>query len=358
MKTKLLTAAVTLCALALALALGEAVLRMAGRKPWFYYKKDTNEPTMHEPDSVLGWRNKPGEYLVPAYSKKGDDVHLTFLEDGRRATGTPAAGTPAAGTPAAGTPAAGTPAAGDGSRELVVVGGSFTQGWAISDHETYAWKLQEKYPSLEVLNYGTGGYGTYQSLLVLERELPRLGSPALVLYGFIRHHEERNIGAVDWLRELSRYSRRGHVFVPYVMWDEKRGLVRYPPERYPAWPFRESLASVAVSEYAYMKVKARGRAHEQFVTQQVILEMKKLAERFGAEFVTVLLKAEKRTKKSYERFFRRRSIRNVDCAFLLVQKMRVQGEGHPNGEMNSRWADCIAEEIGAEKLGDVAALLP
>ena len=38
-----------------------------------------------------------------------------------------------------------------------------TQGWAIDDNETYPWKLQKRYPSLNVLNYGTGGYGSYQS---------------------------------------------------------------------------------------------------------------------------------------------------------------------------------------------------
>ena len=333
MKTRLLTAAVALSSVVLAVALGEVVVRLAGREPWTFHKKDAEEPTMHEPDAVLGWRNKPGKYVVPAYSKKGTDVHLTFLEHGRRLTRARDAGS---------------------GREMVLVGGSFTQGWAISDRETFAWKLQRRYRSLNVLNYGTGGYGSYQSLLVLERELPRLASPALVLYGYIQHHELRNIGDDDWLKDLARYSQRGHASVPFVTWDQDRGLVRHAPEHFPTLPLREALATVNLISDGYVKLKARGRnAHQRFVTKQVILEMKKTSESFGAEFVTVLLKADGRAKANYARFFRKHGVRFADCVYPLKPNMRVKGEGHPNGKMHSRWARCIAAEIGAE-----AALLP
>ena len=191
-----------LLSLALTIALSEVLLRAAGFQPWVYTHKDVNEPTMHEPDPVLGWQNKAGSYLVPPYHPSGQAIQITLLENGQRRTGVNSTA--------------------DAREELVLVGDSLTQGWAISDHETYAWKLQKRFPFLKVLNYGTGGYGSYQSLLMLERQLPGLTRPKFVLYGFIDHHEIRNCAAGEWLQALSSHSRRAHVDVPFVTYDAKK----------------------------------------------------------------------------------------------------------------------------------------
>ena len=58
----------------------------------------------------------------------------------------------------------------------MVLGCSFVQGWALSDEETFAWKLQERFVRARVLNFGTAGYGTTQSLLALERYLEEPGA--------------------------------------------------------------------------------------------------------------------------------------------------------------------------------------
>ena len=130
------------------LVLSEVVLRLNGFKPWVY-AGSSDEPVMYGRDSVLGWRNRPGDYVMPPFAPGGSSIDVTYLADGRRATG------PDDGR------------SGDDG-DLIIVGGSYTQGWAISDRETYAWKLQLRYPKLRVRNHGTGGFGTYQSLLVLE----------------------------------------------------------------------------------------------------------------------------------------------------------------------------------------------
>jgi hypothetical protein len=38
----------------------------------------------------------------------------------------------------------------------------------------------------------------------------------------------------------------------------------------------------------------------------------------------------------------------VDCAFPLPAAMQVPGDGHPNGRMNARWADCIGARLAAD----------
>jgi lysophospholipase L1-like esterase len=102
---------------------------------------------MHEFDRLLGWRPKPGRYVYPVGVEAKTPIRFTILADGSRVTA--------------------------GEREnrvrpVLVLGDSFTQGWAVSDEETYAWKLQERFPTARFVNYGTAGYSTYQSLLRLK----------------------------------------------------------------------------------------------------------------------------------------------------------------------------------------------
>ena len=94
---------------------------------------------------------------------------MSFLPDGSRATGS---------------------SQDVDAESLILVGGSLTQGFAVSDHETFAWKLQQKHPGVTVTKYGTGAYGTYQSLLTLEQVFARQETPALVLYGFYEGHTQ------------------------------------------------------------------------------------------------------------------------------------------------------------------------
>jgi hypothetical protein len=304
----------------------ELLLRVTGHAPWKYKVLDRHEPTVHEPDSILGWRNKEGVYTVPPYVRGGEAIHVTFLEHGRRATG---------------------PRNHDAKKEVVILGDSFTQGWAISDAETYSWKLQQRYPSLKFYNYGTGGYGTYQSLLVLERELPRLESPALVIYGFFSHNEVRNVADDGWLRILSSYSKRAHVFLPYGSVDHDGRVVRHAPERYVALPFHENSATVAYIENLYMRMTAHGRGeYKRAVTEAILVEINRLCAKYNAKFIVTILNAEDDTRAHYKAFLERSRIPLIDCNYPLTEQMRVPGEGHPNGHMNSLWAECIQEKLG------------
>ena len=51
----------------------------------------------------------------------------------------------------------------------MVIGGSFSLGWGVNDEDTFSSKLQKKYTNFKVYNFGQGGYGSVQSLLLLER---------------------------------------------------------------------------------------------------------------------------------------------------------------------------------------------
>lgn len=310
------------------LLLGEGALRLLGRKPWTYSDRDLREPTLHDPDLALGWKNKPGVYDLPPYRPGDRDSRVTFLNDGSRATGI---------------------ANLVGQDKVTVVGCSVTEGWGLSDEQTYPWKLQDKFPTVKIINYGTAAYGTLQSLLRLERMFSEFQHPKMVLYGFITQHESRNVAMYNWMRGLAQYSKRGHVAVPFVTIDEKGELQRHPPEKYPIWPLSERLATVSAVRDLYMRLMTRRRAFQaRTATQKLILEMNELCHSNDTRFAVAILLAEDAEKSEYARFLGDHDVPFIDCAFPLTPEMQVPGEGHPNGAMNTLWANCIAEKIGAQ----------
>jgi len=314
-----------------ALAGAELLLRAQGSQPWVYTTKDLSEPTIHVPDPVLGWRARPGHHVVPPPSPNAAPAVFTFREDGSRLIGREI---------------------GEGSK-VVFIGCSLTQGWAISDHETFAYLLQVRFPSFRVFNHGTAGYGTFQSLLILEEILATQDPPSTVFYGLCEDHERRNVATPAWLRGLASYSRRGTVRVPYCTLTAEHRLERHPPEAHPEWPMRRSLALVNLAERRYATFRGRHRASQgRAVTELLLLELSRLAAAHGIRFAAVLLNTDRDdTKTHYVQYSRAHGIDMIDCAFPLTDDMRVPGDWHANAKMNGRWADCISPSLENLSIG-------
>ena len=124
-------------AMSVTVLLAELILRLVGYEPWRYSTVDQNEPLMGRPEPQLGWENNPSIFTVSPYHPDGRPIHYTFLANSARRT--------SAGSQ------------NDAHPKWLILGGSYTQGWAISDEDTWAWKLQARYPNKTVINYGTGG---------------------------------------------------------------------------------------------------------------------------------------------------------------------------------------------------------
>lgn len=317
---------------AISLLSAEVVLRHVGYQPWKVNTIYTNSPSIHEEHPVMGWRLKEGSFLSPPYHPSGPDILYTFLENGMRKSHKSQTNIS------------------DDRPKLILVGGSYTLGWAISDDETYSWKLQERFPFVEVLNYSAGGYGTYQSLLSLEEVLPSMQNPEIVIYGFIENHEERNVASASWMEGLSITSKED-IYMPFVTINNDGQLFRHQPEQYPSWPLRGKSTLVSLSQKAFMKIKAMGREKEKKqVTEQLLIEMRKMCEQYEIEFFVAILDSTERTKKHYIKFLENNDIMATDCAYPLTKEMRVKGEGHPNGMQNSKWAACIANALSKQNL--------
>lgn len=74
--------------------------------------------------------------------------------------------------------------------DILVVGDSFSWGYALSNPETYSRHLARELGT-GVSNFAMAAYGTTQSLQMLRRNGDL--APKLIVYGIIAHHIERNV---------------------------------------------------------------------------------------------------------------------------------------------------------------------
>jgi hypothetical protein len=318
--------------LALSLSVAEYLLRRSGLGPWPHGRKvPRNEPVFHVPDEVLGWRSMPGHYLFDPYAPGGSKIRMTIEADGSRATS-------------------------DGQttrgREVLLVGCSFTFGQALSDEETLGWQLQQLLPGATVKNFAVSGYGTLQALLLLEERL-RDGRPQpIVVYGFADAHEIRNVAQPLWIRLLAVASRKGMVALPFATLDADGQLVRHPPLHHPMWPLRRTLAVVSVLQDRITDLIAAGRVRQApVITERLLVEMNDRVARTGGKLLVAMLYGWTPVMESYEKFLAKQGIGFVDCLpaeLPLPLSLLVPGEGHPNGVVNGRWAQCIARELRRE----------
>ncbi|BBM87405.1 SGNH/GDSL hydrolase family protein [Candidatus Uabimicrobium amorphum] len=298
----------------------ELVLRILGYLP-FQAIDNLDTPVMFEYDHYLGWRNKKGNYTFQLH---GDNINTTILHNRTRVTGEKQ---------------------GDLQKKIICIGGSYTQGWAISDNETYPWKIQKKFRNFDVLNYGTSGYGTYQSLLLLKNIIPKTKSPKIVIYGFIDHHEQRNIARQDWLLLLSNLSKRNHIYTPYVSLAKNKKLAFHPPEKYPKWPFSHYSSFISMVNRKYVYIKTMSRRHQRKITKELLSLMNKYCDRSNIILLIAILKANDDMKKQYISFFKKNDIYYVDCVFPFTADMVVKGDGHPNGKLNTLWAQKLSRAL-------------
>ena len=300
----------------------EIGLRVLGFKPWKYIKRDLDEPITNQYDSKIGWKPKEGVYTFPPFSQNGKHTKFTVLKDGSRFSGK---------------------IKNNFEGEAALIGGSFTQGWAVDDKETFSWFLQKKLKKIKIKNYGVGGYGTYQSFLLLEDLLKKENKIKIVIYFYINAHNSRNVGDASWLSHLSKYSRRGHLFLPYATLNSNGDLVRKKPLKYLKLPFREYSSLITRLEKKIMRIKLYSKNKDKTkITQKIILEMKKISEKNGSKFIFVNLDSFKDNLISYIEFSKKNNITFIDCGYEnATDEHRVKNDGHPNYKLHKIYADCI-----------------
>ena len=304
----------------------EISLRALGFEPWSNVKHDLNEPITNQYDSKIGWRPKEGNYIFNPFSKDGKFTNFTILEDGSRITGKTKK---------------------KSLDEVLFIGGSFTQGWAVDDQETFTWVLQKKLKDLNIKNHGVGGYGTYQSFLLLEEILKNNNNIKIIVYSYINAHLSRNIGDASWLSNLNKFSKRGHLSLPYADLDAYGNLIKNNPTEYIKLPFREHSALVTRLEKKIMRIKFYSKHNnKKNILNKITIEMKNLSEKNGSKFFFVNLDPDKENFSSYNTFFKKNKINFADCGYSpITDDYRVKNDGHPNNKLHKIYAECIYDSV-------------
>lgn len=131
-------------------------------------------------DSVLGWSHRPGS--------SGRHRHPTDFDVGYNIDSNGNRRVPKAGA----------------GPEIIFLGGSFTFGYGVEDAEAYPAVLQRGFPEWKAVNSGAMAWGTVHAWLKLTQRLKQPGRPAMIVYGFIDHHRQRNWLRRRWLESLRR----------------------------------------------------------------------------------------------------------------------------------------------------------
>ena len=177
----------------------EIVLRLMGEQVlWTEPVNVVVEPggSLFATHPRLGYTHRPGAYRVTI--RDALVFTLTHRADGLRIT-RPLDAPPAPGAP-----------------PLWVLGGSFTYGWTVDDHEAYPWRLQERLPAYDVVNLGVNGYGTVHALIQVEEALALGASPAAVVVAYTSYHDERNTFLRLRRKAVFLWNRLGDLRQPYA----------------------------------------------------------------------------------------------------------------------------------------------
>lgn len=274
-----------------------------------------------EPDAELGWRNREGIFDLTGPLRK-EPFRYTNWSHGRRAT------------------AEQEPQAGVKRPEVQFFGDSYVQGYGLSDRETFAWLFQQKHPELNVSNFGTGAYGTYQSYLAMRESV---GGASQVFYLFNGFHEERNVAAPSWLRVTKAPPPR--LTFPYA--KIRGGVLAEGRSRGElVWSLSRRLRTVAMMQDYYMMAESYRRVRsKRRVTEMLLVEMNEVVRARGGRFAVLLFDLTPEQRRDYRRFLASRQIPFIDCdrPELNDRTLRLP-DGHPAARLNellSGWIEQV-----------------
>ncbi|HXA46449.1 MAG TPA: SGNH/GDSL hydrolase family protein [Burkholderiaceae bacterium] len=300
------------------LLLGEGVVRLLGDTPKSLPKVSHLEGSWATIDQQFGWVNNPGGH---ASFEPGTKMMNFEADHTRRVVGPLKEGAP----------------------ELLLIGCSFTQGYGLEDQQTFASQLDQQLPSMKVVNFGTGGYSTYQSLLRLRQELQSGKDIRYVIYPFIDAHLVRNVSDASWIMALDLLD--GSNFVPPYVRSQGNGIKEIAGHVEQNWPLETHSALVyLLHKTAITMTHHVDHAEQVKVTHALVSEMAQLAKSKNIPFLMVGLDY---PDASLINEIVDKDVRFVDCRFPsgLTADLKIGGVGHPNEVADKAWAQCIRKSI-------------
>ena len=213
-------------------------------------------------------------------------------------------------------------------------------GHALDDDETMAWKIQQRFPRMDIRNLGVSGYGTLQALIMLENELKKGNKPKCVIYGAFQHHELRNVAQGDWLMEL------GEKKVPYLILIndstfERKGLIGMH-----SLQLTDRLASAYLAERTLNRFLSYKRVKDsKKLFSLIIQEMQRTCSEYQVSFYVVPLSYPQDEMNDLVTFLKDKGIKYIDCNVSLSPDNIIKDDGHPGESVNDIWVERIAKRL-------------
>jgi hypothetical protein len=311
--------------LAVLVAAGEITARIIGFRPWNETHQTisiTPAGSFYAPDSLLGYRGKPGQFEL----RLQDSLTFTVTHD---AEGWRQAAAPH-----------------DSLPEIWIFGCSFTHGFGVNDAETYAAKLQAGMPDHHIRNFGMDAYGTLQNWLTLRQLIQRGERPAIVILAYGAFHDQRNTANRYWRKALHGQQIAEGLRYPYIRLDEDDSLQTYYQRlEYHPLPLQRHLALLSLIEENWNQSEDKG-LRSQYVTEILIQRMANASHRAGAQFVLAGIYRHPETEKIL-RTFHLEGIHTVDISQNLddPQLRILPSNGHPNATAHQNMATLLEKYL-------------
>jgi len=326
-KRAVFSLAAVLGGLVVALLAGEGAVRALGYTPFRPTYRDIRvEPggKYQAPDPVLGYRHLPGKFKITF--PDGHSWTATHLPNTLRITRP-----------------LDSYAQPTGLEQIWLFGCSLVHGWGVDDHETLGWQMQLRLPRHEVVNFGVGGYGTWQSYLQFREALKERAAPRWVVPVYASLHDERNTRSRNWRRATYEFARFGTTAQPYVRLGKDGEL----EERFDRGTYR-GFFLLRHSALANFLDLAYGKAEEKALRSREVSE--KIIERFAAEarahgsrFALAVLNRDPGARAMLA-WAGERGIPAVDISVDMTRpENRVAYDGHPSAAANRRSSRLLSE---------------
>ena len=226
--------------------------------------------------------------------------------------------------------------------DVLVIGDSFTWGYALANQETFARHLARELDT-SVSNFAMAAYGTTQSLQMTRRNSDL--KPKLIVYGIIAHHLERNVSPC-----LPSY----YPFcfsASHVAWNDAGKPSIAPPSSNGVRRFQQHLAGDFLDPVTWLThgvdvIRGRieyGRAVYGMPTEEkkeealgfLLREMQRSADEMGAELLVVYLPTNYYSAPdSLQRIVGDTRLLDLTEAFQREKakgaNLYIVGDGHPN----------------------------
>jgi hypothetical protein len=290
-----------------------------------------SDTTWSVPDTELGWINRAGSSRAIGE----DRATMNFWDFGRRA-------------------ARPDPAIPPGDRiPVLVVGGSDAQSYGVVDEASFPYLLAERYPNLWIENFGTGGYGTVQAVMMAERAYTQFyGSdqkPQLILLTLADSHFARNVSDQSWITSITDAQGR-YISPPHYRVSGEQ-FVFYPFQAIGFLPLEKRSALVTMMHTAWLNSVAHNSAAEGApVTRHAVERLTEFAAERNVQLAVAVLLDDTR---STDQVLRGQPFPHKDCSSFgrnNPKKYLLAGNGHPNAELHALFARCIGEWLDAEVL--------